>query len=203
VPLEQFAIPGEPASKMRLAVLGCLCGMPVRPNIGGVRGGTAQQEIREFMDNFQSTTAQLPTHADVARLVGKIQSTLIEKEKVREVLAALAEAERQIARCLRWAEGKAAQPGRLWRLPKRPPATRGRDQMVVALQQRGFKFRKARWLVRQFWKLIAELIRKGEVVEMPIGTLRAAESPKRQVRLRFGKTSGSVRQAAADPLPAA
>jgi len=30
--------------------------------------------------------------------------------------------------------------------------------MVIALQQRGFTFRKSRWLVGRFWKLMARLL---------------------------------------------
>lgn len=190
VPLEQFATmeSEEPRSLMRLGVWVCLCGMAVWPNVGGVRGGrTAQREIHEFMNNFQRTTAQMPARGAAERLLAEIQSGLMTTSQKWQVLDELQAAERQIGRWLHWADGKGSKPGRHWGMPKRPAATNGRDQMVVALQQRGFTFRKSRWLVRTFWDLMADLLGSGEVIDTPIGTFAAVASPKRQVRRRFGR----------------
>jgi hypothetical protein len=187
-PLEQFETleSDKPKSRMRLSVLICLCGAPVPPKLGGVRGGrTANLEISAFMNNFDSTVAKMPAREDAESLLAEIQSGLVHKDQLLQVVAELKAVERRIGRWLGRAEGKKA--GRHWEMPRRSAATSGRDQMVVALQRRSYTFRKARWLVGKFWKLMARLLRRGEAVDTPLGTFTVVRSPKPQVRRRFGK----------------
>lgn len=188
VPLDQFATleSTEPTSVMGLSVLVCLCGTPARPNLGGLRGGrTPNVEISTFMNNFESTAAQMLTRETAESLLVEIQSGLMRSSQVQQVVAEVKAVERQIGRCLSWADGK--KPGRHWGMPQRSAATRGRDQMVLALQQQGFTFRESRRLVRQFWQLMARLLGRGEVVDTPIGTFQSVRTPEPQVRWRFGR----------------
>ena len=180
----------EAVSQVHLALYICLCGMPRTPQLGGVHAGTAALEIDEFMENFQAvqnTEGVLMTKAAAERLLVDIQSALISKKTMREVLAEAAAAQRKLGRWLRIEAGQGSKPGRPWSMPERKPATRGRDQMVVALQERGYTLRESRRLVRKFWGLMAELIRCGEVVDTPIGQFKAVTAPEPQVRRRFGK----------------
>jgi hypothetical protein len=189
--LEQFEIETiwseKPASRMRLGGYVCLCGMPRSPELGGFRAGATRREIAGFMDNFQRTVVQLLTAEAAERLRAKLQSGLLTKGELHKVLAECETVEREVGRWLRLAAGNGSKAGRPWSMPKREAATSGRDQMVIALQQRGFTLRKSRWLVRRFWDLMAELIASGAVVDTPVGEFKAVAAPKKQVRWRFGK----------------
>jgi nucleoid DNA-binding protein len=77
-------------------------------------------------------------------------------------------------------------PGRPWRSPTRPPAAKGRDQLVLAVEQRaGLTFRRAQEVVREFWKVMQSAIRRGEKVHTPLGVFEVVPGPTLQKRTRW------------------
>jgi nucleoid DNA-binding protein len=59
--------------------------------------------------------------------------------------------------------------------------------MALGLQERGYTFREARKLVRQFWAVVRDLLLAGKKVDMPIGSLSVRPAPPVQSRERFSR----------------
>ena len=85
--------------------------------------------------------------------------------------------------------GKHIRPGRgrSWEFPHRKPAARGRDQLVLEVENLGHTSREAKRIVNTLWKVAAEgLKRDGELQVSPLGVLKV-ERRSLQYRQRFGR----------------
>jgi hypothetical protein len=123
----------------------CLCGRPWSPLIGGVHGGyTPNAEVNRFMSSLEQ--AQDPHGGEAALQVAT--DKLASHQAFQILTDRLKTLVRQQRRRLRSPAGR----GRYWEPPKRKPASKGRDSLVVALQKRGMLFPKARQSVNAFWQ---------------------------------------------------
>ena len=78
--------------------------------------------------------------------------------------------------------------GRPWRLPTREPDAKGRDVLVLALEEKaGLTSRKAKQVVSAFWKVMEACIRRAEVVETPVGVFRATCGPQPRQQFVLGR----------------
>ena len=167
-----------------MTLLVCLCGSPLAPDIGGVRGGRAfNTELIALLASLQKAREGLEEARRGDSVLAALRSVPLASP---ETFAPLATRLENVAR--RFARRMRSGPGRPWRSPKRMPRARGRDQLVLAVEQRvGLTARKAREVVDQFWRLMARVIRRGEVVETPLGVFQAVAAPAPQKRERWGK----------------
>jgi hypothetical protein len=102
----------------------CLCGRPWSPLIGGLHGGnTPNADLNRFMSSLEQ--AQDP-HGGEAAL--KVATERLAPQQAFQILADRLKAlERQQRRRMRSPAGR----GRYWEPPKRKPASKGRDALVV------------------------------------------------------------------------
>ena len=65
---------GQPdsISVIPLSILICLCGTPLRPQVGGLHTGQIQAELDRFFASFDSLQAYRTSHADHARSCDKL-----------------------------------------------------------------------------------------------------------------------------------
>jgi hypothetical protein len=147
-------------SRGTMTLLVCLCGSPLTPQIGGVRGGHLfNMELLALLASLRKVLDRL----EHLRTGPSVLAGLADQPASPEAFAALdsrlQNVERVLARRLR--SGR----GRPWRSPKRTPRAKGRDQLAIAVEQRaGLTARQAKKAVTGFWNVIRQAIRCGEVV---------------------------------------
>jgi hypothetical protein len=89
-------------------------------------------------------------------------------------------------------------------LPTRKPDAKGRDQLVLAVEEKaGLTSRRAKHVVTEFWELMKRLIRRGEIVETPVGVFQARSGPEPQQRRHWGKRQTVYRRRPSPELRAA
>ena len=175
-----------------MTVAVCLCGLPQRPNIGGIRGGrTPNQELNQLMESLEAAQKSLD---------GRVLSQAAKHGRVKLGEASALELrlktiEKLVGRQLAKANPNRSARGRHWVPPERVPAsgkdgTLTRDKLVRALQERGFLFRQAREIVTVIFKrMIRELQDGGEVaLKQLLGRFRVVHRgrPPRELR-RLGR----------------
>jgi nucleoid DNA-binding protein len=165
------------ASQEAKTLLVCLCGTPQSHVIGGET--TPYPAKRRFMASSENGQECLKRRNDEGSLRAAAAEQLTSPEALHALAARLKGLERTIGRRMR--SGR----GRPWRLPTREPDAKGRDVLVLALEEKaGLTSRKAKQVVYAFWKVMEACIRRGEVVETPMGVFRVTYGP--QPREQFG-----------------
>jgi nucleoid DNA-binding protein len=165
-----------------MTLLVCLCGSPLTPRIGGVRGGTSFDELTALLDSLRKVLDRLEDLRSGRTVFAGLANQPISPEAYAALATRLQNVEQALARRLH--SGR----GRHWRSPQRKPRAKGRDQLVIAVEQRaGLTARRAKKVVTEFWKLMARLIYRGEVVKTPLGTFKAVSGPKPKQRKRLGR----------------
>jgi hypothetical protein len=165
------------ASQQARTLLVCLCGSPQPHLIGGET--TPYPAQQRFMASSENGQECLKRRNDEGSLLASAAEQLASPEALNALAARLKGLERTIGRRMR--SGR----GRPWRLPTREPDAKGRDVLVLALEEKaGLTSRKAKQVVCAFWKVMEACIRRGEVVETPVGVFRATCGP--QTREQFG-----------------
>jgi hypothetical protein len=177
-------------SKGIMTLLVCLCGSPLAPRIGGVRGGTFNTELIALLASLPKVLDRLEDLRTGRSVFAGLADQPASPEAFAALVARLQNVEKVLARRLR--SGR----GRPWRSPKRKPRAKGRDQLVIAVEQRaGLTARKAKRVVTQFWTLMGRLIHRGEIVETPLGIFQTrSEERAQQTRTRWGKEQTLYRQ---------
>jgi nucleoid DNA-binding protein len=167
-----------------MTLLVCLCGSRLTPRIGGVRGGdTFNQELTALLDSLRKVLDRLEDLRSGRSVFAGLANQPVSPEAFDDLVSRLENVERVLARRLH--SGR----GRPWQSPTRKPRAKGRDQLVIAVEQRtGLTARKATEVVTKFWKLMAQIIRRGENVETQLGVFKARSGKRTpQKRTRWGK----------------
>jgi hypothetical protein len=161
-----------------MTLLVCLCGSPLRPNLGGVRGGhTPNFEVGRLFSGLKAAHRAIRQRHDAFINPGR-QGT----PTGLEVL------DRRLANLLRdLGRRHGIRRGRYWEPPSRK-AQSGvltREGLALKLQQIDFTFDQARKIVTAVFEAIKEGLRGGGTVPVP---------PR---ELSFGKTGPSRKRACA------
>ena len=179
---------------MPQTILVCLCGTPVAPRLGGVRGGrTPNLELSQFVESLDQAQKVLDKRRR-EKVKQKAAKPAARREQVQAVDTALAKVEWTLGQLQAGNTAERRSPGRTWRSPRREAESKGRDYLAVELQKRGFTFRKARRAVNAVWEVIQSALQRGEKVETPLGEFRLKEQPEPRKRLRFGRVQRLYRQ---------
>lgn len=163
-------------SKGPLTVGICLCGSPWKPSIGGLRGGKTPNTLVTHFVESQDEARKVNDYAAVARVIEELA-----RQDAFEVLRSQVKVlERAIARRKRLGRG------RPWALPTRKATSKGRDQLVLAVEQHGFTARESKKAVAAFWTAMANGLQYEGFVQTPLGVFRV-ERPDPVQRRRFGR----------------
>lgn len=164
----------------------CLCGTPLTPLIGGLRGGwTPNRELNRFL------RALLADEEYVRENQGRTGP-----EAVQALERRITNLQRELGRRTRSRPG----PGRYWGLPTRTAAsgvnrTLTRDQLVLRLQEKGLDFRDARKVLDAILNAMIQSLRGGGNVRVPpLGTFEWKDRPQMRQRFRLGKNQTLFRQ---------
>ena len=188
--IEQYSPAGVVISRVHMEVLVCLCGAPLKPELGGMPESTAvAQELSAFFESLGQAAAHIGECHNREAVAAMVADKLMRREKLEEIAAEVSRLEREIGRVLARTDERKSTRGRRWRMPTRKPATHGqdvlvRDTLVLALQEHGFRFRQARQIVSCLLEAITSALRRGEEVETPIGTFTPGDAPPEQKRRR-------------------
>ena len=157
----------------------CLCGSPWVPLIGGVRAGrTPHVLLGHFMESLESARQE----NDYAAISSAAAGELARQDAFEALRSRVKALERAVARYRR--PGR----GRPWALPRRPAASQGRNQLVLAIEQRGFTARQAKKAVAAFWDAMGRGLKLEGFVQTPLGVFRVKlKQRKPQQRQRFGR----------------
>src|ERR1035438_1183515 len=119
-------------SKGVMTLLVCLCGSPLTPRIGGVRGGdTFNRELVALLASLRKVLDRLEDIRSDRSILAGLAGQPASPEAFDALATRLENVERVLAQRMR-RPGR----GRPWRLPKRKPLAKGRDQLVIAVEQR-------------------------------------------------------------------
>ena len=91
----------EQVSHMPMTVLICLCGTPLRPLVGGVRGGrTPNRELLQFRGNLERAERYRESRHNLSRHQQQAARRFATREGLLQVRITAADVERQIGRVL-------------------------------------------------------------------------------------------------------
>ena len=166
-----------------MTLLVCLCGSPLTPRIGGVRGGdTFNQELTALLDSLRKVLDRIEDIRTGRSVLAGLAAQPASPEAFAALVTRLQNVEKVLAR--RMHSGR----GRHWRSPRRKPRAKGRDQLVIAVEQRaGLTARQAKHVVTEFFNVITRALRRGENVETPLGTFKTVSGPAPKQLERLGK----------------
>jgi nucleoid DNA-binding protein len=177
-----------PMTLMPQTMLVCLCGTPVQPSWGGIRGGrTANVESAQFYDSLERVKDVLASrHREAVKQ--KAVEVAARRQPVKAFDTALTRVERELGTWQSRITSKKITRGRTWQPPRRQASKRiGRDHLALKLQIVGLTFRQARQVVDAIWESIKEALQRGEDVETPLGRFQVVERPKPKMRRLLGK----------------
>jgi hypothetical protein len=171
----------------------CLCGAPLRPEIaGGLAGGlTAHEEFVSFKKSLDRALADLESsRRDLEKALKHWVENPLTKDDLHAVAARLREAEEMVL----WEQRKAVPKEvfgarKPWKKIGREAETKtalGRDDLVLALQEKGFTYRMARRLVKVILKECLLQLRLDQSLETPIGKFLLDKAPKEREHWAFG-----------------
>jgi len=156
----------------------CICGLPWAV-LGGVRGGrTPNVEIKRFLDSLRRIPEWVIRLSD--------DETCF-PSKATESAAGLLQKRISTFECR---SDRIAHRLRLLRLAKgsnRLPSDKGKDVLVVAVQNAGYSRAKAKRAVDLVFKLWRQRLIGRELVETPIGLLNLKRRPDPQIRQQLGR----------------
>jgi nucleoid DNA-binding protein len=165
-----------------MTLLVCLCGSPLAPDVGGLSGKSFFNELLALRASLRKVLDRLEDIRSDRSVLAGLAGQPASPEAFAALVSRLENVERVLARRLH--SGR----GRPWQSPTRKPRAKGRDQLVIAVQQRaGLTARKARSAVTAFWNIITRTIWRGEIVETPWGTFKARSGPEPKKLKRLGK----------------
>jgi nucleoid DNA-binding protein len=178
-----------PMTFMAQTMLVCLCGTPVPPRWGGVRGGrTPNVELSQFHRSLEQAKDVLASRQRKAVKQNAVEGSA-RRQSVNTLGTALTRVERDLGRLQArlTSKGKPTR-GRTWQPPRRK-ASKGvdRNSLALQLQKLGLTFDKAHEVVNVIWESIKEALQRGEDVETPLGLFQVVERPAPRMRLRLGK----------------
>ena len=180
----------EQISRMPMRVLVCLCGAPLPPRLGGMRGGrTPNAELSSLFHSLSAAERRRPREEEWLTYASE---TFLQAQELAGLRAAVRALEQRVGRGLAPRdETGGIQKGGNWRAPKRTASSKckGRDWLAVELQKRGFTFDKARQIIDAIFTAMTEELQAGGFVETALGTFRVVRRrPPECVRVRLGKT---------------
>jgi nucleoid DNA-binding protein len=173
---------------MLQTMLVCLCGKPVLPKLGGIRGGrTPNVELAQFYQSLDLVQDALPSrHGETVKQ--KAAEVAARRQSIKDFNTALARVEKALGRLQAGHTSTKKTVGRTWQMPRRQaPKLIGRDRLALELQKRTLTFRKARQVVNAIWESIQEALQRGEAVETPLGRFHVVKRPAPRTRFRLGK----------------
>jgi nucleoid DNA-binding protein len=174
-------------SIIQMTVCVCLCGTPLDPEIGGLRGGrTPNRELDRFLKSLAKAKKQLKENHDPGLVLGAAEEQLVKLDAMRAAEERLQQLQKQMGQRMR------GGPGRFCELPQRQASQKtgvlNRDGLALQLQERGLSFREARETVRAILDAIIESLRRREEVDVPpLGRFVVQEQPEERRRFRLGK----------------
>jgi Zn-finger nucleic acid-binding protein len=170
----------------------CLCGAPLRPVVGG---GLIYQAIEEVVSFKQSLDGALKEIKSSRRDFEEALKGWVENPLTKDRLDAAAARLRRAEEMVLW-EQKKADPKEVfgarkpWKEIDREPEAQGalgRDDLVLALQEKGFTYRMARLLVKVILETLHLKLGLEHEMETPFGVLRLAAAPKQREHRAFGR----------------
>jgi nucleoid DNA-binding protein len=174
-----------------MTLLVCLCGAPLTPSIGGVRGGrTPNVELVKLLDSLQNGQAWLKDHHDRDLVLAAAEAHLAKAESF-QVLAGQLKALEKLAgpRIAQQPPTRKSPRGRYWAPSERKPVSGDVltiDTLVIALQGIGFTARLAKKAVNAIFEAITEWLKDGGIAKTPLGTFKAVRRPPKCTLVRLG-----------------
>ena len=184
--------PGNTLNHLRPRIRVCLCGAPYPPTLGGacLGGRTPNVELSSLMKVFRELNSQLAWERDAN---GVLQECVLEegaeKGDLDSAAARLRPLEVKALRRLR-RQSPASVKGLLkpWKKIRREPEVKhGRDEQVLALQEKGFTYRMAREIVDVIVRVCVEGLQRDKTLGTPLGWFKAVPAPPARQAVRFGK----------------
>jgi nucleoid DNA-binding protein len=172
----------------------CLCGTPLDPEIGGLRGGrTPNCELNRFRESLATAKKQLKENHDPGSVLGAAEEQLVKLDAFQATEKQLQQLQKHVGQRMR------GGPGRFGELPRRQASQKSgvlnRDGLALQLQACGMNFRQARETLDAILAAIIEALRQGgPVAAPPLGMFVLAEQPKQRRRIRLGDVQTLYRQ---------
>jgi hypothetical protein len=144
-----------------MTVCVCLCGVPLNPEIGGLRGGrTPNYELVRFLESLAKGKKRLKENHDSGSVLDAAENQLVK-------LAAFQATEKQLKRLQKHVgQRMRAGPGRFWESPSRQASQKSgllnRDGLTLKLQECGLEFRLARETVDVILDAMIKSLRRGK-----------------------------------------
>jgi nucleoid DNA-binding protein len=176
-----------------MTLLVCLCGTPLRPEIGGVRGGyTSNRELMQFLGGLENSHAWLTDHYDGDLVLAAAEAYLANMESIQALTDHLKALERRAGlRIAQQTPSRKSPRGRYWATPKRKPASGDvltLDTLVIALQEIGLTARVARKAVKAIFEGITNWLKDGGIAETPLGVFKSVRRPAESEFFRLGRS---------------
>ena len=177
-----------------MTLLVCLCGRPLKPEIGGVRPGhTPNLELRQLLDSLKNCYARLNGDS----LLAAAEAHLAKAESLQVLEGQLKALERRVGQRHAQRDSSRKSPrGRYWAPPKRQPASADvltLDTLVIALQAIGLTARVAKKAVKAIFEAITNVLKDGGMVETPLGVFKSVRRPPERKLFRLGCGNTSFR----------
>jgi nucleoid DNA-binding protein len=176
-----------------MTLLVCLCGTPLKPSIGGLRGGrTPNVELLKLFDSLRKSQACLQDHHD-GDLVRAAAEEYLAKAESFQALAGQLQALEKLAgpRIAQQTPSRKSPRGCYWATPKRKPASGDvltQDTLVLALQGIGLTARVAKKAVKAIFDAIIRWLQDGGIATTPLGVFKTVRRPPEYTRVRLGRS---------------
>jgi nucleoid DNA-binding protein len=175
-----------------MTLLVCLCGAPLTPSIGGVRGGrTPNLELAHLLDSLKNCYARLKDHHDGDSVLAAAEAHMSKAESFQVLADELNVLERLAGKRIAQQPPSRKFPrGRYWAPPKRKPASGDvltLDTLVLALQEIGLTSRIARKAVKTIFEVITKELKDGGIAKTPLGVFQSVRRPPERMLLRLGR----------------
>jgi hypothetical protein len=184
--------PGSTLNHLQPRIRVCLCGAPYPPTLGGacLGGRTPNVELSSLMKVFRELNSQLAWERDANGVLKEcVLEEGVEKGEVDSAAARLRPLEVKALRQLRH-QSPASVKGlrKPWKKIRREPeAPNGRDEQVLALQEKGFTYRMTREIVDVIVRVCVEGLQRDKTLGTPLGWFKAVPAPPARQAVRFGK----------------
>jgi hypothetical protein len=170
----------------------CLCGAPLKPVVAGGLMRQAIEEVVSFKRSFDGALAEMESsRRDLDAAVKSCLEDPLRQDDPFDAAAAarLRRAEEMVLWEQRKADPKAIFGARKpWKKIDREPEAKtalGRDDLVLALQEKGFTYRMARLLVKVILATLHLKLELDHEMETPVGKFRLAAAPKQREHRAF------------------